>query len=155
MVKYFEYAKNTRFPQHEKFEASHRDILNILTVLRHRWQLDHKRPCKRRNKDYINSPLSKKEICEAKNESQCFFVDDSNGVNRHKEYYQKNQEKMKNSAVNYRNANRENVNAKRREKYCKDRFKKKGCSRVKTFSKLAKQGPDCVCAICNGCFYPV
>ena len=53
---------------------------------------------------------------------------------------------MKNSAVNYRNGNRENVNAKQREKYCKDRFKKKGCSRVKTFSKLAKQGPDCVCA---------
>ena len=32
---------------------------------------------------------------------------------------------MKNPAINYRNANRENVNAKRREQYCKDRLKKK------------------------------
>ena len=109
IIKYFEYAMNTRFLQYDiqyiKVEASHTCILNILTVLRHRRQLDHKRSCKRRNKDYINSPLSKKTICEAKNESQCFFVDDNNGVNRHKEYYQKNKEKMKNSAVNYRNAN--------------------------------------------------
>ena len=95
--KYFKYAKNTRFLQYDiqyiKTEASHTDILNILTVLRHREQLHHKRSCKRRNKDYINSPLSKKIICEAKNESQCFFVDDSNAVNRHKEYYQKTKRK--------------------------------------------------------------
>ena len=55
---------------------------------------------------------------------------------------------MRNSAINYRNANRENVNAKRREKYCK------GCSRVETFFKLAKQRPDYVCVVCNRCFYP-
>ena len=110
--------------QYIKVEASDTGILNILTVLRYHRQLDHKRSCKRRSKDYINGPLSKKTICETKNESQCFFVGDS-GVNRHKEYYQKNKEKMKNLAINYRNANRENVNAKRREKYCKDRFKKK------------------------------
>ena len=61
---------------------------------------------------------------------------------------------MKNSAVNYRNANWENVNAKRREKYCKDRFLKKGCSKVETFLKLAKQRLDCVCVVCNRCFYP-
>ena len=47
------------------------------------------RSCKRRNKGYINKLLSKKIICEAKNESQCFFVDDNNGLNRDKEYYQK------------------------------------------------------------------
>ena len=77
IIKYFEYAKNTRFLQYDiqyiKVEASHTDILNILTVLRHRRQLDHKRSCKRRNKDYINSPLSKKTICEAKNESNAQF----------------------------------------------------------------------------------
>ena len=94
IIKYFEYAKNTIFLQYDiqdiKVEASHTDILNILTVLRQGRQLDHMRSCKRRNKDYINSPLSKKTACEAKNDSQCFFVDDNNGVNRHKEYYQKN-----------------------------------------------------------------
>ena len=50
---------------------------------------------------------------------------------------------MKNSAINYQNANRENVNAKRR-----------GCSRVETFFRLARQGPDCFCVVCNRCFYP-
>ena len=70
--KCFEYAKNKRFLQYEfqyiKAEAPLADILNVLTVLRHRRQLDHKRSCKTRNKDYINSPLSKKkkENCEAK-----------------------------------------------------------------------------------------
>ena len=111
--------------QYIKVEAFHTDILHILTVLRHRRQLDHKRSSKRRNKDYINSPLSKKTICEAKNESQCFFVDDNNSVNRHKKHYQKNKEKLKNSAINYQNANQENVNAKRIEKCCKDILKKK------------------------------
>ena len=101
--------------QYIKVEASHTDILNILTVLQHCRQLDHKRSSKRKNKDYINSPLSKKTICEAKNESQCFFVDDNNGVNRHKKHYQKNKEKLINSAINYKNANQENVNAKRKE----------------------------------------
>ena len=66
IIKYFEYAKNTRFLQYDiqyiKVEASHTDILNILTVLRHRRQLDHKRSCKRRNKDYINSPPSIKQF---------------------------------------------------------------------------------------------
>ena len=75
--------------QYIKVETSHTDILNISTVLRHHRQLDHKRSCKRRNKGYINKLLSKKIICEAKNESQCFFVDDNNGLNRDKEYYQK------------------------------------------------------------------
>ena len=31
---------------------------------------------------------------------------------------------MKNSAINYQDANRENIKAKRREKDCKDRLKK-------------------------------
>ena len=53
------------------------------------------RSCKRRNKGYINKLLSKKIICEAKNESQCFFVDDNNGLNRDKEYYQKIKRKWK------------------------------------------------------------
>ena len=61
---------------------------------------------------------------------------------------------MKESAINYWNANRKNVNAKRTEKYYKDRLNKKGCSRVETFFKLAKQGPDYVCVVCNRCFYP-
>ena len=46
--------------QYIKVEASDTDILNILTVLRYHRQLDHKRSCKRRNNDYINGPLSKK-----------------------------------------------------------------------------------------------
>ena len=121
-----------------------------MAALRRQRQLDYKRSWKRRNKDYSNSPLSKKTICEVKNESQWFFVDDNNGVNRHKEYYQKNKEKTKNSAKNYRNVSWENVNAKRRIA----KFLKKGCSTVETFLKLAKQGPDCVCAVCNRCFYP-
>ena len=33
-------------------------------------------------------------------------------------------------------------------------FKKKGCSRVEAFLKLDKQGPDCVCVVCNRCLYP-
>ena len=66
----------------------------------------------------------------------------------------KNENKMKTSAINYPNVNRENVDAKRKEKYCKYRFKKKGCSRVETFLKLAKQGPDCSCVVCNRCFCP-
>ena len=90
IIKYFEYTKNTRFLQYDiqyiKVEASHTDILNILTVIRHLRQLDHKRSCKRKNKDYIDSPLSKKTICEAK-KWDSIFVDDNNGVNRHKEYY--------------------------------------------------------------------
>ena len=61
---------------------------------------------------------------------------------------------MKNSAKSYQSANRENINEKRREKYCKNKFKKKGCSRVKTFLKLAKQGPDSICVFRNRCFYP-
>ena len=93
IIKNFEYAKNTRFLQHDiqyiKVEASHIDILNILTELRHHEQLDHKRSCKRRNKNYINKPLCEKTICEAKNESQCFLAVDNNGVNRHNKYYQK------------------------------------------------------------------
>ena len=40
---------------------------------------------------------------------------------------------MKNSAINNRNANRENVNAKQREKYCKDRLKKKVAQGQKQF----------------------
>ena len=97
IIKYFEYAENIRFLQydiqHTIVEASDTDILNVFTVLRQHRQLDHKRSCKRRSKDYINSPLSKKTICESKNESQCFFEDDNNGV-RHKEY-QQNKEKIR------------------------------------------------------------
>ena len=61
---------------------------------------------------------------------------------------------MKNSAVNYLNANRENANAKRREESVKDKLEKKACSKVKTILKLAKQEPDCVCVVCNRFFYP-
>ena len=71
---------------------------------------------------YKQPYIKKKKSCEVKNESQCFFVDDNNGVNRHNECYQKNENKMKTSAINYPNVNRENVDAKRREKYCKYRF---------------------------------
>ena len=69
--------------------------------------------------------MQKKTICEAITESQCFFVDENNGINRHKEYYQKNKEKMKNSAKSYQSANRENIDEKRREKYCKNSLRKK------------------------------
>ena len=124
IIKYSECAKNTRFLQYDiqyiKVEAPHTDIFNVLTVPRLCGQLDHKKSCKRRNKGYISSPLSQKAICEAKNESQCFFVDDNNGVNRHKD-----NERMKNFATKYGNANLGNFNAKRKESYCKDRFKKK------------------------------
>ena len=57
IIKYFEYAKNTRFLQYDiqyiKVEASHTDILNNLTVLRHRRQLDHKRSCKSKHNHHI------------------------------------------------------------------------------------------------------
>ena len=111
---------------YQNWSFSHR-YSKYLTVIRHYRQLDHKRSCKRRNKDYKSGRLScaKKTICEAINESQCFFVDENNGINRHKGCYQKNKEKMKNSAKSYQSANRENVNEKRREKYCKNSLRKK------------------------------
>ena len=31
---------------------------------------------------------------------------------------------------------------------------KKGCSKVETFLKLTKRGPDCICVVCDRCFYP-
>ena len=77
IIKYFDYAKNTRFLQYDiqyiKVEASHTDILNILTVLRLRRQLDHMRSCKRRNKDYINSPISKKQFVRQKMRVNAFL----------------------------------------------------------------------------------
>ena len=55
---------------------------------------------------------------------------------------------MKNSAINYPNANRENVNVKRRQKYFKDRFLKKGFPRVEIFLKLAKTRTIlCLCCL--------
>ena len=52
---------------------------------------------------------------------------------------------MKISAKNYRNANRENVNAKRREKYCKDSLKQK-LLKGRNIFKVCKRGTRlCLC----------
>ena len=55
---------------------------------------------------------------------------------------------MKNHAKSYRNANRENVNAKRREKYCKDCFLKKRLLKARNIFKACKTSIRlCLCCL--------
>ena len=85
--------------------------------------------------------------------SQCFFVDGNNGVNRHKEYYQKNKEKMKFLQKTIE-ISIDKTSMQNEKKFVTKIVLKRSCSIVKTLLKLAKQGPDCVSVICNRCFYP-